>query len=41
MGVKMDSVDPKATLVNQVLKDWQVDKVEMEWLVLLVQLVPW
>ena len=39
--VKMDSVDPKATLVNQVLKDYKGDKVEMEWLALLVQLVPW
>jgi len=39
--VKMDSVDPKVTLANQVHKDWQEDKVEMECLALLVQLVPW
>lgn len=39
--VKMDFVDPKAILANQVHKDCKEDKVEMEWLALLVQLVPW
>jgi len=39
--VKMDFVDLRVTQVNQVHKVCQEDKVEMEWLDLLVQLVPW
>jgi len=38
---KMDFVDPKVIQVNQVLKDCQEDKVEMECLDLLVHLVLW
>jgi len=38
---KMDFVDLKVTQVNQVHKVCQEDKVEMEWLDLLAQLVPW
>ena len=38
---KMDFVDLKVTQVNQVHKVCQEDKVEMEWLDLLVQLVLW
>ena len=39
--VKMEPVDPKGTLANQVHKECREDKVEMVWLGLLVQLVPW
>jgi len=39
--VKMEPVDPKGTLANQVHKECREDKVEMACLDLLVQLVPW
>jgi len=39
--VKMDSVDPKETLANQVHKECREDREEMAWVDLLVQLVPW
>jgi hypothetical protein len=39
--VKMEPVDPKGTLANQVHKECREDKAEMVCLGLLVQLVPW